>query len=459
VTTQRTASTAAGPTTEPALRPISQRHPAIGTVRSARIFYDGRGIVVRAPDGSERNYLVGGRGIRRAVHLNIYDLEIAKQVCLKGVGHWGVLYFQDSAGRCVLRVPLRAWLPEAFVLDVRPISGAQLLALTGAQELLKVAGIPLEVATSLDDPLLAKSRGGVEPTAEFADPLPGWFSWARGVAMIALLIGLFVGAALWHSAPWLSVLGAAGALAFPIVEAALRMPAAIREKRQRPESIVQFSPCPPANAGASVRFIETAAIRLYGNDLVVVSSVGHERWLPRKGAHSIAKIVRVVGRGSSDPLGVELRDTEGNVRAALPWQWWFSGPHGESNWGDFTAALARPVIDREVKMVQGAAQWPLDQVAKADVKLMAPLEARIARETTSFYESVARDSTVMVVSAFSLAMLGGGFAMVREHAVTGIVTMALSGLAFLGLVGPVIARQLRSRLRLDRPAPGQEPQV
>ncbi len=156
---------------EPALRPVAQRHPGLDIVRNARIYLDGTNIVVRARDGSEQRYPVGAGGIELAVHLD--------------TGPWGVLELLDGSGQRVLGVRLNDWLPEAIVLDRRPVGGDKLLERSGMAGLLKAAGVPIRHVHRADD-LCSVARGEVEGWPIPAMPCRGGSRlyagsrWARG---------------------------------------------------------------------------------------------------------------------------------------------------------------------------------------------------------------------------------------------------------------------------------------
>lgn len=439
---------------EPALRPAARRPPGLDVVRHARIYRDGRELVVRSPHGTERRQAIGTGGIRRAVHADLLGLDAARQMGLPLTGRWGVVDLQDGDGRTVWRIPLAEWLPESALLEPHPLRGEKLLERTGLAGLLKESGIPVHRVHEPDDPLLAGSSGGGDKDIRFYDTVPVWHSVARGTGMLLWAVAFLLGLMLRDSAPWLLALAGVALLALPVATATLRLRARGKERRDDLGVRARLSPCPPNGAGATARFCTTAMVRVQSADIVLVDSLGGERWLPRSGPHSVDRVVRFLAPGDGTPLGVELQGSGGQVRAALPWKWWFGGAEGGARWTEFVAAVGRPLDDRPLGKGK---QWPQDQLARADSVQMAPVEAKEARRITSFHGGVIGDSTAFLVPLFSLLTLGAGLSVTGAHPAIGWLVVASGALAFCGTAGPDISHSLRSRLRLDRPAQGQAP--
>ncbi len=266
----------------------------------------------------------------------------------------------------------------------------------------------------------------------------------------------FLGLVLRHSAPWLLVVASAALLLVAGAAVAVRTAAGAVERRDRPAGLVRIAPRPPPGAGASVRFCRTAAVRLQQRDVVIVDSLGDERWLPREGAHRVSRLVRVLDNPDRTPLGVELRGPDDQVRAALPWRWWFGGESGQERWTELVGALGCPVDDR---VVDKGRSWPKDPVAAADAVYLAPLPVKSARRVSRFPDSVLGGAGSLILGLASAFSLAAGLSVVGSRRTVGEVVAVLAGLALCGFVIPLVVHHLSSTLRLDRFAAGQDPQT
>ncbi|WP_432093752.1 hypothetical protein [Streptomyces sp. bgisy100] len=388
------------------------------------------------------------------MHIDVYGEEAARR--MPPAGQWGCLEFQNAEGRRILRIPLVEWLPESVSPGARPEKGSDLLQLTGASALVKALGIPLETARRLDDPLLSHSVRGADTDPYLGRALPVWHSVLRGSALAVWLLCFFAALAWGDSAPWLGA-AAAAAFALPcLADLWLRLTARSAARNGGPAAQASFSPSPAPGSGATRRFCETAEIRVHPTDLVLVDSLGQERWLPRTGAHAPERLVRVLDAGKGVPVGAELRTRSGQVRAALPWAPWFGGPDGEARWTEFGPAAGLSVEDRTDGARKGSASWPAHGLARGDAEAMGPLDATTARTGSDFVLTVLGDKNLFILPGFGVATLGIGLKLLGADPAAGLVTTALAALALCASLGPTLAHQLNSRLRLDRPAPGQE---
>ncbi|MER5973404.1 hypothetical protein ABT112_27370 [Streptomyces sp. NPDC002055] len=438
---------------EHALRPFAQRTPNLDTVRISRIYWDGSSLVFRTPEGNEKRYPAGGAGISRAVHIELPGEDAFKR--LRPAGDWGVVEFQNAEGARLFRLPLMEWLPEAPMPGSRPNKGGDLLELTGLSALLKEAGIPLRTVTDLDDPVLSNSVRGPDTDAYIGRTLPVWHSVLRGAAL-AIWFAFIICAMVWKdSAPWLSTVAATAFVLPPLSELGLQWAARRRERITFPAAVAMLRPSPASGIGATQRFCTTSAIRIQASDIVIVNSLGQERWLPRAGSHAPTRLVRIVSRERRTPIGVELRTKAGRVRAALPWAPWFGGPEGELRWTEFSSAVGVPTEDCvEPKKSVG---WPRRYtMAFADVEHFGPLDAKTARANSDFVRTVLEDASPLPISLFGALTFLAGLLSVDASPVAGSLTMALAATAVGVYAGPGLAHQVNSRLRLDRPAPGQE---
>ncbi|MEU3460227.1 hypothetical protein ABZ721_09740 [Streptomyces sp. NPDC006733] len=442
---------------EPALRPSARRHPGLDVVRNARIHRDGQDLVVRARDGRERRYAIGSGGIERAVHMDAVGPWIDGSMAVPPrPGTWGFVELQDADGKLVLRIDVEPWLPESPVLGgLRPDRGFRILELTGLAALLRDAGVPLHTVHDREDPTVARSGGG---SATYADPgrlLPRWNTLGRGLAtavwFLAFALALFpVGKPpreLW-------VVMAAAALVMPVLNLAARLQARLRERGAAHPVASRIAPDPAPGSGASVRFCATAAVRVQERDIVLVDSLGQERWLARSGPHRVAALVRVLDNANGAPLGIEFQGPGGEVRAVLPWDPWFGGPEGEARWTELRGATGRGADDRR----QGRKQpWPATAVGQADVGLLTSLPAATARKASRFPASVHGGGGTWQAIAMAAFSLLGCVPMIADHPRAGLTGTVLAALALGGTLVPLAAHSLHSHLRLDRPAPGQGP--
>lgn len=443
---------------EPALRPAARRHPGLDVVRHARIYRDGQELVVRGRDGRERRYATGAGGIERAVHVDVLGPWTDGSMAVPPrPGGWGFVELQDRDGGRVLRIDVESWLPESPVLGgVRPDRGFRVLELTGLAALLKDAGIPVHTVRDREDPMVARSGSGSETSADPGRLLPRWNTLGRGAAVAVWFLAFAVAIFPAGNPPReLWAVAAAAALVMPLLNLAARLQARLRERRDvSPPAEARIGPDPAPGSGASVRFCETAAVRVQERDIVLVDSLGRERWLPRSGPHRVAALVRVLDRTGGTPLGVEFQGPDGEIRAALPWNPWFGGPEGEARWTRLRGATGRGGDDR----AQGKKErWPTSALGQADVGLMSSLPAAVARKASRFPATAHGGADTWQVLAMAALSLLGCALMIGKHPAAGVTGTVLGALALCGAAGPDIAHSLRSRTRLERPAPGQAP--
>ncbi|NGN62824.1 hypothetical protein G5C51_02760 [Streptomyces sp. A7024] len=430
---------------EPAMRPAGQGRPGLDIVRNCRVSFDGSALVATGRDGARRSFPVGEGGIVKAVFVDKPGESVGGGMAAPAPGGWGELLFLDAAGAVVVRLRLDDWVPEGDRLGIRPVRGERLLALSGAGALCKRAGIAVSVSR------VPAEAGGTSLRLPMA--LPAWYSVVRVAATVVWAVAWFVGVLLRPDAPWLLALAAVAALAGPVAYFAVRSAHAARERGAAEAGGTRISPSPAAGAGATVRFCETAAVRVEPQEIVLVDSVGHERRLARSGAHGVTRLVRHMDRKTGEPVGVELCGPDGQVRGALPWRWWFAGPEGERRWEELRAVGGLQAEDRATAK---GVSWPVDPVAEADASLMGQMPAARARQASRFPESVMGVADRPMAALMAVLSLGAGISAVEEPGYR-VAVIAVSELALCGSELPRLAYSLRSRMRLDRPAPGQEP--
>ncbi|MEW1778008.1 hypothetical protein [Streptomyces sp. NPDC086777] len=207
-------------------------------------------------------------------------------------------------------------------------------------------------------------------------------------------------------------------------------------------------PSPESGAGATRRFLDTAALRVLPDDLVITDTVGAERWLPLRRNHGVTRLVRLVEPSSGAVLGVEFRDKQNAARALLPWRWWFAGPAGAENWSRFLKASGLSVSDEKVRHSRDADGWWKNHTMAADARWLAPVDPKRAREKTSWHSTVLGGGEAIVVPILGLIPLLGLGSDQPVARVAGV----LAALTILVEVVPVVAHRLTSRFRLDRRA-------
>uniref|UniRef100_A0AAU2A185 Integral membrane protein n=1 Tax=Streptomyces sp. NBC_00093 TaxID=2975649 RepID=A0AAU2A185_9ACTN len=438
---------------EPALRPKGMKAPGLDAVRNARVFADGNNLVVRNRRGRERRYPVGDGGIRQAVFFPPAD--IWETTTKWPTARWGVVVFQDAEGRYVLRVPLAQWLPEAASTGTADLSPQDCLSRTGIKQLSDRLGIPLsESAKPWGREVIGSPGGGRYESASEAD-LPVWNGWARGIGMFGWLIALVVSFTLEGTGSWGLVVAAGALFLLPASDVVVRALAWWRKRGDtRLADAVVITPSPEPGAGATRRFLETAAVRVLPGDVVLTNTLGEERWYARRGAHGIARLVRLTHPKTGAHLGVELRDGAGQARALLPWRYWFAGPDGERRWSELVAALELPVSEEKFKPAGNVGRrtgtpelWYRAHELAGDARKMAPIDSKAARRATSWNESVIGGGEVIVLPMFSALLLVGLFSDRAPGQAAGV----LSALTIVAVWGPAVAHQLASRLTQDRP--------
>ncbi|MFJ6982529.1 MULTISPECIES: hypothetical protein [unclassified Streptomyces] len=442
----------------PVVRPRGMRAHAVASVRQARIYADGRDIVVRDRRLSERRYAVGPSGITRAVLVPPGD--VWRTALKRPAELWGVLFFRNAAGHDVLRVPIADWLPEARTVAAMELTPAQCLDRTGLRTLVAQLGIPLEEppppaaesigvtstrnTTTGPNASDAPNRSDWAATPEF----PRWHAWVRGVGGLGWLLAW--GILIVTGAQWMLAVVAGALLLVPGADLAVRVSAWWRHRRDLGPGggfadSVLIAPSPEPGAGATPRFLRTASLRVLPDDVVLTDAAGLERWIGRSGSQGVARLVRLVTADSGRPLGVEMRDGNGDTRALLPWRHWFAGPDGEARWSALRSALSVPVTDQRTHT--GAGPWPEGHLYATDAHWMSPLPGKEARKLTSWNDSVIGGGELIVIPVFSAPLV---FLLLGDSPLA-FLTGTLATLTVLAELVPPAVATLRSRLAYDKP--------
>lgn len=433
----------------PVVRPRGMPPHARDAVRRSRLYTEGRNLVVRDRRMRERRYPVGAGGIRRAVFLPPGDLW--ETVSKRPAERWGVLVFQKEDGSDVVRVPLAEWLPEAEDVGAGELRPGNCLNRTGLRELVDALGIPLEERSAPRDRAGEGREKGQRAHRVVPGELPRWYSWIKGTGAFAWLIALVIGFA--ADLDWCMPVAAGALLLLPAIDIAVRVRGWWLIRRdERPGGLlaeaVVITPSPGAATRPTRRFRETAAVRILPHDVVVTNAAGEERWLAKGGPYGVARLVRVSAPKSRNPLGVEVRDGQGETRVLLPWASWFAGPDGQGRWSQLVSALGVPLADEEFgKRLADGEPWWRGHVHGADARKLSPLEGKEARRETSWHGSVVGGNELLIVPIFSAVLLAGLFSGQAAARLSGV----LSALTILGELGPAAAASLRSRLSFDKP--------
>ncbi|WP_406443248.1 hypothetical protein OHB14_30190 [Streptomyces sp. NBC_01613] len=421
-------------------------------VRHARVYGRDGELVVRNRHLRERVHLLGDGGIVRAV----FAPPAGTDANTRGASadRWGVVDFQGTDGKVILRIPLAEWLPEAGLVGLISLSPKECLERTGLPSLVAGLGIPLDESVPSPESPSGDENSGTRPDRLVHRDLPAWHSWIRGIGILVWFAFLLIIPMTGNGNRWTVFTASVGLLLVPGADLALRVLVWSRSRRDRilagAEVVV---PSPGSGAAATRRFCGTAAVQVLAGDVVLTDTLAEERWLPRGGARGVTRLVRLLDPWSGAVLGVEFRDRRNAVRALLPWQPWFAGPGGSEAWSRLVAALGVPVSDEKTKRGRGTEPWWTDHTMAADARKMSPLPAKEARRGTSWRSSVIGGGEPIVVPILSLLPLIG-LASTRGIAQ---VTGALAAMTIVAELVPVISHHLISRFKLDRPVEPELP--
>ncbi|MFD4985925.1 hypothetical protein [Streptomyces sp. NPDC058374] len=437
---------------EPALRPVATSGPGVEISVWARLFFDGKALVLRSRGffGQRREVrypLSGPRGVSRAL-LIIPDAETTDP----GNPGVGEVRFLDPAGRPVARLPINRWLSPGG----RRLPIEEQVRRSGVYALLEAAGIPVEPASQADraapreswwrELLLALDPG---PT------LPWWYQALRVVAgcvwFLAFSVVLFSDTAL----PGWVLLAAVTAFVAPVARLVIRGVTALRNRsaaRLDPPPLIEVSPCPgPPDPGAehtvpTRRFTSRAALRVYPGELSVVDPYGADVRRPLNGPAAPRALIRVVAADGT-PVGVHLRYASGADEPVVAWADWFGGPGGDQAWHRFRKAVKLPCEDHKVsaKALSGPS------LIRGPGAVIPSPDPKQARRAALFPPSAAGVSSTAVTGLGSYLSVQMATTVVDDA--PGIARLAvLLGLSGLLLqFAPWCWHHLRSRLYFERP--------
>jgi hypothetical protein len=424
----------------------------VDVVRRARLYADGKILVVRDRRRRERRYVVGAGGIQRAVFYPP-PADLWETVSKRPAERWGVLVFKGEGERDILEVPLAKWLPEANVVGALDLRPKKCLARTGLRELASALGVSVEESPRPRAEAGERPAGarGDKPGRAVHGELPGWFSWVRGVGTFGWFIALAI--ALAADLDVARFIAAGALFLVPAANTVVRVRAWWHSRQQAGDAVV-IKPDPAAGEVATRRFHRAASVAVLPGEVVLTNTVGQERRLGRRGTHGVARLVRLVTADTLQPLGVELRDGNGEARALIPWRHWFAGPQGPERWDELVKALSVPMTDERLKAARtdknrtgSTKPWWKGHLLAADARRMSPMEAKQARAETSWHSAVVGGNELLIVPLFSLVLLAG---LVGDNAVA-LLTGLLSALTIVGELVPAAVSFLISRLSYDKP--------
>lgn len=463
-------STASDRDSEPLLRPRALRGPTLSVVRTARLFRRGNALVLRRRSRRERSLSIGGAdGVQSAVY-------VAGETSSDGSASAAAspadcLELRDAQRQVLAYFRLADWLPEAARLGWNhSMTRSDLLKRSGVTDLLRSAGIPLDIAKPSTSDGNARPVRRIRNTwdAKHWSPGPFFPTWYTAIRLSGLLVWFALFTVMLFGAfttPWIVLTSALAVLSVPLARLALRGESALRSRSTRPTYLFTLGPCPAPKEEATVRFVGHSSVHVTEDDLVLRDFTGREEWLPRYGPHAVSKLVRVLGASPSrQPLGIEFVGPDGQIREKLPWAWWFGGQGGTANWRDLQRATGMTATDR--RLASKKSTWTDHHTNPGDAGqlLMAPPRtAREARKAVAFPHAVMGASPAFVVVA-AVATLQQTFGdrgkfssvpMLDGHPAvkTAVLICVLSAVTLL--VIPSAWRLALSRLKLDRPSTGR----
>ncbi|MFH8237055.1 hypothetical protein [Streptomyces sp. NPDC018321] len=390
----------------------------------------------------EHRYAIGADGIRRAVFHPPTDLWGIVQK--RPEDRWGVLVFKGDDGQDLLHVPLAGWLPEARCLGAVDLRPYKCLDRTGLRQLVKRLGIPLE---ENPEPVIAS---GVPDDGQGSRPYRAVHTdfprgCTKGISLFGWLIAFVIGFA--TEIPWFLTVAAGALLLLPAGDTLMRVRGRWYSRQHaRLVEKTEIGPSPAAGSAVTRRFLRTAAVRVYPRDVVLTNALGEERWLGRAGAHGVARLVRLVDATTGELLGVEVRDGQGEVRALLPWRFWFAGSMGSERWTALMEALKVPVSEEKYRQRRDAQRWWQGHMLAGDARQMSPIEGKEARSYRGWYRSVAGADEPVVLPFFSAWLLFG----LMSDEVPAFLAGLLSALTIVLALGPATVSALVSRISYDR---------
>ncbi|MEU3900166.1 hypothetical protein [Streptomyces sp. NPDC045251] len=326
-------------------------------------------------------------------------------------------------------------------MDLRPY---KCLDRTGLRQLVKRLGIPLEESPEpvTASGVLDDGQGSRPYRAVHTDFPRGCI---KGISLFGWLIAFVIGFATEIS--WFLMVAAGALFLLPAGDTLMRVRGWWYSRQHaRIVEKTEIRPSPAAGSAVTRRFLRTAAVRVYPRDVVLTNALGEERWLGRVGAHGVGRLVRLVDAATGELLGVEVRDGQGEVRALLPWRFWFAGPLGSEGWTALTEALKVPASDEKYRQRRNAQRWWQGHALAGDARRMSPIEGRAVRRQVAWYRSVAGVDEPVVIPFFSVWLLFG----LLSDEVPAFLAGLMSALTIVLALGPTTVSALVSRISYDR---------
>ncbi|NKI42407.1 hypothetical protein [Streptomyces physcomitrii] len=401
--------------------------------------------------GRERRYETAGGGLAAVRYFPPVEDEKGKEPLFPE--RWGTAVFEDAEGRPVLQIPLAQWFPEADRLGTLFLDEAEHLDRSGLSGLVRELGIPLHTeAKSLRDmPSAYQRHRGVYFSLR---AVPLFCELLRGVSML-FFIAAFITVMVSDGPSETAYAVASGSLF--VVPATLVLSSVVL-RRRAPDRVppgpgLLVRPIPEPSPAVTHRFLTVPFVKVLPEYVVLTDSTGRESWFAREGSAAVSQVT-VVSDTEGEKLAVELQGPGEQVRAMLPWRWWFGGTGGERSWKSLVDALGLPVKHR-VEEHETDMAHSLGVPLGADMRGRAPLAPKDARSATRSSEGAAArgEWVLLLFAAIFLPGLGLG-----PDDLVLFLAGVFSALTFLLILIPYATHQLRSRLRLDRPAAAHEPE-
>jgi hypothetical protein len=419
--------------------PSERGFPDRPIVRRARMVVDASAVVLVDASGQEcRRIPIGEHGVTSVAHISVSGGRPGRYGKRRPVTEraFGAVDLLDANDRPLLTVPLAAWFPGGIDDPAEPASEelhASALHRSGLAAAFAAARLPVRLVKNVNHPLFANLRSGTVPSASLRTELPRALDLTAAVVFVAGLVTVvgFTPFVTEGTLPLLLVLGGLLACVMPTCLGVHVMRLMRLDQETTPTPFVSLKPRP---AGAtSRRFLERAAVRLVGDEIVFADAVGAERWLPLRTPTGVAGAVVVRDEYNGQPVAVRFTTAEGAACATLDWKDWFSGTGGPGSLAMFVRACGLKL---------GEQSLPVPRERRTGAPVLPGI--RVYRSLTR-YEAQERGShsglprLADFFPALALGPVVAVLALYTSRSVMTLVAGVLGALAFLMSAGPFVA--------------------